>query len=37
MENLDLVVFTIVIIIAFIVFGVTTYNEFSKAAKKDTR
>lgn len=37
MKNLDLILFTIVVAISFIAFGVTTFNEFSKAAKKDNR
>ncbi len=37
MENLDLIILTIVITIAFIAFGVTTFNQFSKAAKNDNR
>lgn len=37
MENLDLIIFTIVVTISFIVFGVTTFNEFSKASKNDNR
>lgn len=37
MENLDLIIFTAIVTIAFIAFGVTTFNEFSKASKKDNR
>ena len=37
MENLDLIILTSVVTIAFIAFGVTTYNQFSKATKKDNR
>lgn len=37
MENLDLIIFTSVVLLAFIAFGITTYNEFSKAAKDDNR
>ena len=37
MENLDLIIASIIVTISFIVFGVTTFNEFSKAAKKDHR
>jgi hypothetical protein len=37
MENFDLIIFTIVVTVSFVVFGISTYNEFSKAAKKDNR
>jgi hypothetical protein len=37
MENFDLIIFTIVVTVSFVAFGISTYNEFSKAAKKDNR
>ena len=37
MENLDLIILTSIVAIAFISFGVITFQEFSKAAKKDNR
>ncbi len=37
MENIDFIILTTIISISFIVFGVTTFNEFKKASEKDKR
>lgn len=37
MENLDLIIFTSVVAMSFIAFGVSTFKEFLKAAKRDNR
>ena len=33
MENLDLIILTLIVVISFIVFGVSTFNEFSIMSK----
>ena len=35
MENLDLIIYTIIVGISFVTFAITTFNEFAKAAKRD--
>lgn len=37
MENLDLIISTVIVSVSFIVFGILTYKEFSDAAKNDIR
>ena len=37
MENLDLLIFTLVVSVSFVVFITMTLIEFSKAAKQDNR
>ncbi len=37
MENLDFIIYTIVVSIAFISFGIATFKELAEAAKKDVK